>query len=146
MELLNLLNPLWMKPHVVPKLVTWRKQDWLSFGAEILLPLFKFLWFSIFFWLAKMASTSSISSSSPANVCYSTVQAMSVVMDYQSPNVLAADSDSGSVWDFLCWLYCEWIVNKLCQNTIHVHSINSVSKSNFNLRINHPCLAPFSCL
>ena len=29
-------------------------------------------------------------------------QAMSMVMDNLSPNVLAADSDSGSVSDFVC--------------------------------------------
>ena len=32
---------------------------------------------------------------------------MSMVMDDKSPNALAADSDSGSVSDFLCWLYLE---------------------------------------
>ena len=42
-------------------------------------------------------------------------------------------------WDFLCWLYHEWIIDKLCKNTKHVHSINSVtSKSNCYLNINQP--------
>ena len=53
--------------------------------------------FSIFFQLAKMASTVSLSCSSDKTGHYSTEQAMSMVMDTQSPNVLAADSDSGSV-------------------------------------------------
>ena len=81
-----------------------------------------------------MAWTSPVSCSSHATVCYSMEQAISMVMDNQSPNVLAADSDSGSVWEFLCLpysSYCEWIVNKLFKNTKHVHSINSMtSKSN----------------
>ena len=38
-----------------------------------------------------------MSCSSHATVCYSMEQAMSMVMDDRSPNVLAADSDSGSV-------------------------------------------------
>ena len=41
-ELLNLLDLLWMKPHMVPKLVMWQKQDWLLFGPEISLSLFGF--------------------------------------------------------------------------------------------------------
>ena len=40
-------------------------------------------------------------------VHYSMEQAMSMVMDDQSPNVLAADSDSGSACDLLCRLYRE---------------------------------------
>ena len=54
-----------------------------------------------------MASTSSVICSSDKTVCYSTKQATSMVMDDQSPNVLAAGSDSGSIRDFLCWLYRE---------------------------------------
>ena len=93
--------------------------------------------FSIFSQLAKMASTSSVSCPSDKTVHYSMEQTVSTAVDDQSLNVLTADSDSGSVWDFLCWLYRERIVNKLCRNTKHVHSINSVtSKSDFNLRIN----------
>ena len=64
-------------------------------------------------------------------------QAMSMVVGDQSLNVLIADTDSGSVWDFLYWLYREWFVNKLCKNIKHVHSNTSVtSKSNFNLKMN----------
>ena len=74
--------------------------------------------FSRLFWLAKMASTSSWSCSPHAAVCYSMEQAMSMVMDDQSLNVLAGKSDNGSVWNVLCWLYHEWIVNK-CKNTKH---------------------------
>ena len=44
-----------------------------------------------------MACTSSVNCSSHATVHYSMEQAMSMVMDDQSLNVLAADSDSGSV-------------------------------------------------
>ena len=49
-----------------------------------------------------MTSTSSRSCSSDKTVPYSTEQALSMVMDDQSPNVLAADSDSGSFEDFRC--------------------------------------------
>ena len=95
-----------------------------------------FLLFSIFFRLAKMACTSSVSCSSHATVRYTMEQAVNMVVDDQSPNVLTADSDSGI---FLCWLYHRWIVYKLCKNTKHVHSINSMTlKSNFNLKINQP--------
>ena len=69
-----------------------------------------------------------MSFSSYATVHYSMEQAMSMVMDDRSPDVLTADSDSGSVWDFLCWLY--W-VNKLSKNTKHVHSIYSDIKIKF---------------
>ena len=44
-----------------------------------------------------MASTSSVSCSSDKTVRYSMEQAVSMAMDNQSLNVLAADSDSGSV-------------------------------------------------
>ena len=114
--------------HVVPKLVTWRKQDRLSFGAEISLSLFDFFTaFSIGFRLGKMARASSMGCLSYATVRYSTEQALSMVMDDQLPNKLAADSDSGSVWDVLCWRYHEWIVNKLWKSTNNVHSIKSKS-------------------
>ena len=53
--------------------------------------------FSIFFQLAKIASTASLSRSSDKTVHYSTEQAMSMVIDTQSLNVLAADSVSGLV-------------------------------------------------
>ena len=43
-------------------------------------------------------------------------QPISMAMDDQSLKVLAADSDVSLVWDFLRWLYHEWIVNK-CKNT-----------------------------
>ena len=46
---------------------------------------------------------------------------MSMVMDDQSLNVLTADSDSGSVWDFLCWLYHVWFVKKQKQNKKQQH-------------------------
>ena len=59
--------------------------------------LFCFTAFSVFFHLAKLACTSSVNCSSYATVGYSTGRAMSMDMDSQSPNVLAADSDSGSV-------------------------------------------------
>ena len=42
-----------------------------------------------------MASTSSASCSSRSTPRYSMEQAISMVMDDQSPNALAADSDSG---------------------------------------------------
>ena len=55
-ELLNLLNLLWMKPHMVPKLVMWQKQDWLSYGTEVSLSAWFLLHFEYFFdlwkWLA----------------------------------------------------------------------------------------------
>ena len=90
--------------------------------------------FSIFFWLVKMAHIPLVSCSSHAAVCYSMEQAKSMVMNDQSP-----DSYSGSVCDFLCWLYCEWLGNKLCRKAKHVHSINSMaSKSNLNFKINQP--------
>ena len=41
-ELLNILNLLWMKLHVVPKLVMWQKQD-------LCWNLFVFLWFLLHF-------------------------------------------------------------------------------------------------
>ena len=44
-----------------------------------------------------MARTSPLSFSLHATVRYSTEQAMGMVMDDESPNVLAADSDSRSV-------------------------------------------------
>ena len=40
--------------------------------------------------------------SSHATVPYSREYAISMVIDDQLPNILAADGDSGSVWDFLC--------------------------------------------
>ena len=49
-----------------------------------------------------MATASSRSCSSRAAVGYRTEQAVSIVMDTLLPNVVAADSDSGSVSDFLC--------------------------------------------
>ena len=75
-ELLNFLNHLWIKPHMAPNWVTWQKH--LSFGTEISL---FFTAFSIFFWLVKVASTSSMSCSSHATVHYHTEQAKSMVMD-----------------------------------------------------------------
>ena len=54
-----------------------------------------------------MVHTSSVSCSSHATVEYSMEHTVSMVMDDKSPNALAADSDCGSVSDFLCWLYRE---------------------------------------
>ena len=124
-ELLNTLNLLWMKPHIVLKWVKHKTSFQYIFFSTA---------FSIFFWLVKMAHIPLVSCSSHAAVCYSMEQAKSMVMDDQSP-----DSYSGSVCDFLCWLYCEWLGNKLCRKAKHVHSINSMaSKSNLNFKINQP--------
>ena len=103
-ELQNLLNLLWMKPHMAPKLVTWQKQGQLSFGTEISLSLFNsYCIFNIFLTCENGLHFINIHT---YNCYYSTKQAVSMVMDDQWPNVLAADSDSGSVWELLCWLHC----------------------------------------
>ena len=69
LNLLNLFTFVNETTHgdMVPKLVTWQKQDWFLFAAEI---------------------SSSVNCSSDKTVCYSTEQAMSMVMDDQSLNVL----------------------------------------------------------
>ena len=126
-----------MKPHMVPELVMWQKQDRFHLAMESRCLCLIFTAFSIFFQLAKMASTVSLSCSSDKTVHYSTEQAMSMVMDDQSPNVLAAGSDSGSVRDFLCWLYWKWSVNKIKKQTNNsanqAHSMTSVaSKASLN--------------
>ena len=87
-ELLNLLYLLWMKLHMVWKIVTWQKHHRLSISAQISCLCSIFTEFSLFFWLAKVASTSSASCSSHSTPRYSTEQAISMVMDDQSLNVV----------------------------------------------------------
>ena len=87
-----------------------------------------------------MASTSSVGCSLHATPCYRTEQAMSMVMDSQSLNALAADSGSEKVK-----VFPQPVVNDLLNRSgadsdflpddsdaKHVHSTNCVtSKSNF---------------
>ena len=107
-ELLSLLNLLWTKWHMVPKFVTWLKQS----SFHLVLNSLVFVWFLLCFQNFLTYENDWLSCSQCAAVHYSMEQAVSMVIDDQSSNVLIADSDSGSVWNFLCWLYHEWIVNK----------------------------------
>ena len=130
-ELLNFLNLMWMKAKVwlvtrtsgyqqdaacVQLLMTARSRQWVSRQ-----------------WVSRQ---------------WVSRQWVSSVVDEQSPNALDADRDSVeefvlffhswyiSLWDFLCRLYLEWIVNK-CKNTKLVHSIRHIkSESNFIMQIN----------